>query len=71
MNASELSIFYISQLTELLQNHASDETNAILAETYLKLVKSMNNCTYSNGDIEQMEIISLGTIAYYLSHSKA
>jgi hypothetical protein len=70
MNAKELSNTYLFHLGELLKDHSSNETNAILAETYLKLVKSMNHCTYSKEEVDQMEIVSLGTIAYYLHHSK-
>ena len=64
MNSNELSMIYLSSIQELLQNHSSESINAILADTYLKLIKSVKTCTVEE-EIDPMEIISLGTIVYH------
>lgn len=65
MNSNELSMIYLSSIQELLQNHSNESTNAILAETYLKLIKSVKTCCTIEDEIDPIEIISLGTIVYH------
>lgn len=65
MNSNELSMIYLSSIKELLQKNSNESTNVILADTYLKLIKSVQTCCSNEEEIDPIEIISLGTIVYH------
>ena len=65
MNSNELSMIYLSSIKELLQKNSNESTNVILADTYLKLIKSVQTCSTIEEEIDPIEIISLGTIVYH------
>lgn len=67
MNPHELSLILLDGIRDLVQTHSTVDTHKLLSDTYMTLVKQHQPCTYANEEINPLEIIALGTLAYHLS----
>jgi len=70
MDSFEFDKMYLTCIKELVEKQSNETTNAILADTYLRLVKSLHTCCSENTEIDPMVVISLGSLAYHFHNQK-